>query len=120
MVRAGTPPAGGKLVHYDPALAGRLGGVAVQSDAQRRILESLGFTIVALDGAEGEEWSVTAPGWRPDIDGAPDLVEEVIRIHGLDNIASVALPRPSRRASCRSPDGQGCAMPARAASRSRR
>ena len=93
VVRAGAPPAGGKLVHYDPTLAERLGGVAVSAEAQRRILESLGFTIVAIDGAGGEEWSVTAPGWRPDIDGAPDLVEEVIRIHGLDAIASVALPR---------------------------
>jgi len=36
---------------------------------------------------------VTAPGWRPDIAGAPDIVEEVVRIWGLDNIASVALPR---------------------------
>src|SRR5690606_21355940 len=35
----------------------------------------------------------TTPGWRPDIDGAPDIVEEVIRIHGLDTIASVPLPR---------------------------
>ncbi|MDE2595797.1 MAG: phenylalanine--tRNA ligase subunit beta [Sphingomonadales bacterium] len=43
---------------------------------------------------EGEGlWQVTAPGWRPDIDGAPDIVEEVVRIHGLDNIASVPLPR---------------------------
>ena len=93
VVRAGAPPMGGKLVHYDPALAERLGGVAVSAEAQRRILESLGFTIVAIDGVGGEEWGVTAPGWRPDIDGAPDIVEEVIRIHGLDNIASIALPR---------------------------
>ena len=33
------------------------------------------------------------PGWRCDVAGAPDIVEEVVRIHGLDNVASVALPR---------------------------
>ena len=33
------------------------------------------------------------PGWRPDIVGAADIVEEVIRIHGLDKVASVGLPR---------------------------
>ena len=93
VVRVGTPPSGAKIVHYEPSLAGRLGGVDVPAEAQRAILESLGFSVVAVDGQDGLQWSVTAPGWRPDIDGAPDLVEEVIRIHGLDNIASVALPR---------------------------
>ncbi|MBO9704148.1 MAG: hypothetical protein J7474_01340, partial [Arthrobacter sp.] len=29
----------------------------------------------------------------PDVDGAPDLVEEVVRVHGLDKVASAALPR---------------------------
>jgi phenylalanyl-tRNA synthetase beta chain len=28
--------------------------------------------------------------WRPDVDGAADIVEEVVRIHGLDKVASVA------------------------------
>jgi phenylalanyl-tRNA synthetase beta chain len=92
-IRAGTPPSGAKQVHYDPALAERLGGVAIPQPQQRTILESLGFGVVAIASQDGEQWSVTAPGWRPDIDGAPDLVEEVIRIHGLDKIESVALPR---------------------------
>ena len=30
---------------------------------------------------------VAVPSWRPDIDGKADLVEEVMRIHGVDNIA---------------------------------
>lgn len=92
-IRAGTPPSAAKIVHYAPALAGRLGGVDVPSAQQKTILESLGFGVVAVEGQDGEQWSVTAPGWRPDIDAAPDIVEEVIRIHGLDNIESVALPR---------------------------
>jgi phenylalanyl-tRNA synthetase beta chain len=86
VVRAGTPPSGARQVAYDPALAASLGGVAVPEDEQRRILEALGFAVAA-------DWTVTTPGWRPDIDGAPDIVEEVIRIHGLDTIASVPLPR---------------------------
>ena len=93
VVRAGTPPSGEKIVHYAPSLAGRLGGVDVPVQQQRAILESLGFGIVSAESRDGEQWSVTAPGWRPDIDGAPDIVEEVIRIHGLDNIESVPLPR---------------------------
>lgn len=86
VVRAGSAPAAPKVVAYDPQLAATLGGVAVPQDEQKRILEALGFGV-------GADWSVTVPGWRPDVDGAPDIVEEVIRIHGLDQIASVALPR---------------------------
>ena len=86
VVRAGTPPQAPKIVAYDPALAGRLGGVAIPEAEQRATLTALGF---AVDAA----WRVTAPTWRPDVGGAADLVEEVVRIHGLDNITSVALPR---------------------------
>jgi phenylalanyl-tRNA synthetase beta chain len=86
VIRAGKPPAEPKIVRYDSALAGTLGGVDVPAVEQKRILAALGF-------AATDDWSITVPGWRPDIDGAPDIVEEVIRIHGLDKVASVALPR---------------------------
>ena len=86
IVRAGTPPSGATAVAYDPALAASLGGVAVAEDEQRRILEALGFAVAS-------DWTVTAPGWRPDVAGAPDIVEEVVRIHGIDRVESVPLPR---------------------------
>ena len=38
---------------------------------------------------------VTAPSWRPDIHGAADLVEEVVRIAGLDKVPSAPMPRLS-------------------------
>ena len=86
IIRAGEPPMGTKVVVYDPALAARLGGVAIPEDEQRATLRALGF---ASDAA----WNVSVPSWRPDVAGAPDIVEEVVRIHGLDNIASTPLPR---------------------------
>ncbi|HZU62295.1 MAG TPA: phenylalanine--tRNA ligase subunit beta [Novosphingobium sp.] len=86
VVRAGSAPVAPRQVAYDPRLAETLGGVAIAAEEQRRILAALGFAVA-------EDWTVTAPGWRPDVDGAPDIVEEVVRIHGLDNIASVPLPR---------------------------
>jgi len=86
VVRAGSPPAGIKTVAYDPALSASLGGVTIEGDEQKRILIALGFAVAA-------DWSVTTPPWRPDIDAAPDIVEEVVRIHGLENVASVPLPR---------------------------
>lgn len=85
-VRAGSPPMTTATVAYDPALAARLGGVDIPEAQQRTILDRLGFAV-------SPDWQVTAPTWRPDIDGAPDIVEEVVRVHGLDRVASVPLPR---------------------------
>jgi phenylalanyl-tRNA synthetase beta chain len=37
--------------------------------------------------------SVIPPSWRPDIEGAADLVEEIIRIKGYDNLPATSLSR---------------------------
>ena len=89
VTRAGTPPAEVKTVDYDPALSATLGGIAIAPERQQDILTALGFTIIE----QGGPWQVAVPSWRRDIDGAPDLVEEVTRITGFDAIASVPLPR---------------------------
>ncbi|OYX64613.1 MAG: phenylalanine--tRNA ligase subunit beta [Sphingomonadales bacterium 32-64-17] len=86
VVRAGSPPSEPKVIAFDPGLTARLGGVEVAEAEQKRILEALGFAVDA-------SWNVTVPLRRHDVEGAADLVEEVVRIHGLDKVASVALPR---------------------------
>lgn len=86
VTRAGQPPVAPRSIAYDPARAELLGGLAVDAGRQREILESLGFTV-------GSDWTVTAPTWRRDIDGSADLVEEVIRIVGIDNVPSTPLDR---------------------------
>lgn len=86
IVRAGQPPRAVKTLSYDTGHCARLGGVDVAADAQRAILTALGFDVAA-------DWTVSVPSWRRDIDGPEDLVEEVIRINGLDNIPSTPLPR---------------------------
>ncbi|MFM8542716.1 MAG: phenylalanine--tRNA ligase subunit beta, partial [Chakrabartia sp.] len=86
MVRAGTLPLAQKTLAYDTGLCARLGGVDVPADQQKEILCSLGFTVSA-------DWQVTVPTWRRDVDGPADLVEEVVRIIGLDNVPSTPLPR---------------------------
>jgi len=85
-VRAGSPPSEPTIVGYDPSLAEKLGGVAISEEEQRATLAALEFSV-------SPDWKVTAPLRRHDIEGPADIVEEVVRIHGLDSIESVALPR---------------------------
>lgn len=101
VTRAGQPPRVGITTAYDPALAETLGGLSIPVERQKEILERLGFTVEALD-ANGdptdfsrgfEDLRVTAPSWRRDIDGPADLVEEVIRIEGIDKVPSTPLDR---------------------------
>jgi phenylalanyl-tRNA synthetase beta chain len=86
VTRAGQPPVGRRHIAYDPARAELLGGLAVDAGRQRAILEGLGFEV-------GADWTVTVPSWRRDVDGPADLVEEVIRITGIDNVPSTPLDR---------------------------
>ena len=85
-IRAGSPPTATKTIKYDPSLCDRLGGINLPYLDQKAILERLGFGVA-------ENWTVTVPSWRRDIDGQADLVEEVVRIHGLNMIVSEPLPR---------------------------
>jgi phenylalanyl-tRNA synthetase beta chain len=86
VTRAGTPPIESKTLSYDPALALKLGGIEVAADEQAAILKRLGFEV-------SPDWTVTVPTWRRDVDGPADLVEEVVRIVGMDHVPSTPLPR---------------------------
>jgi phenylalanyl-tRNA synthetase beta chain len=86
IVRAGNPPVAPRNIAYDTGHCLRLGGIDVAPDKQKQILESLGFSV-------DSEWQVGIPSWRRDIEGSADLVEEVVRIIGLDNVPSTPLPR---------------------------
>ncbi|MBV8889040.1 MAG: phenylalanine--tRNA ligase subunit beta [Alphaproteobacteria bacterium] len=76
-----------------------LGGLQVPPEESRRILEALGCTVEASD--HGGNLVVTPPSWRGDIVGEADLVEEVLRVKGYDEIPAVplgrdtAMPRPA-------------------------
>jgi phenylalanyl-tRNA synthetase beta chain len=92
----------------------RLLGLHVAPQEVERRLRALGMDVHAGQAAgrrpgNGESaWSVTPPSWRFDIQIEPDLIEEVVRIGGLDAIEE----RPPMMAACR-----GCSRAARSASR---
>ncbi|MFZ1743156.1 MAG: phenylalanine--tRNA ligase subunit beta [Pontixanthobacter sp.] len=93
-VRAGAPPVAKKFIDFEPALVQRLGGIDVDEDVQLSILSRLGFTATNTQiGPGAKTWRMGVPARRHDIEGPADLVEEVVRIYGLDDVASVPLPR---------------------------
>lgn len=61
----------------------KLSGKYYPADKVERILTSLGFTFMLKTG---EKFRVAVPYSKPDISIAPDIVEEIMRIDGLDNI----------------------------------
>jgi phenylalanyl-tRNA synthetase beta chain len=90
IVVGGAAPDYHRTIAFDPARVKTLGGVELPAAEIQGILERLGFG-VAVSGAT---WAVTPPSWRSDVDAWQDLVEEVLRVHGYDNIPAVPLPRP--------------------------
>ncbi len=89
MAQAGELPVPGKLLAFDPQQTRTLAGIDVPVTEQLAHLARLGFAV----SGEAKPYAVAIPSWRRDVDGSADLVEEIVRLHGLDRVESVALPR---------------------------
>jgi phenylalanyl-tRNA synthetase beta chain len=85
IVRAGHPPVERRTISFDYGRTKALGGIDVPEARQREILKSLGFEV---NGS-----AVTVPTWRRDVEGSADLVEEIARITGYDQVPSTPLDR---------------------------
>jgi len=88
-VVAGQVPDTSRVIEFPWSEVPRLSGLDVKPAESEEILQKLGFKV---EGS-GERVNVTPPSWRPDIEGKADLVEEVIRIAGVDRIEPQPLPR---------------------------
>jgi phenylalanyl-tRNA synthetase beta chain len=86
---AGDPAAPQRVIDFPLAELPRLAGLEVAPPEVKRVLGGLGFS-VAGDGAV---MKVTVPSWRGDIEGKADLVEEVVRILGVDRIPATPFDR---------------------------
>jgi phenylalanyl-tRNA synthetase beta chain len=65
----------------------RLLGKALSAQEILRILSRLGFEVV-VGRQEGEEFEVTIPSWRLDVEREIDVIEEIARLHGYDKFAN--------------------------------
>ena len=84
-VHAGKPPEEKRTISFDFGRTKALGGIDVPEDRQREILERLGFEV--------DRNEIIVPTWRRDVEGPADLVEEIVRINGYDQLPSTPLER---------------------------
>ncbi|MDD2667659.1 phenylalanine--tRNA ligase subunit beta [Zoogloea sp.] len=78
----------------------RVLGIALTADCVAEMFERLNLTVAR----DGEDFVVTPPSYRFDLEIEEDLIEEIARLHGYDNIPSVPprgpismLPRPEAK-----------------------
>ena len=62
-------------------------GLPVEKEKSMRILQNLGFEVSFENG----KIKAISPSWRGDIEGEHDLIEEVVRMIGLDEIEAQSL-----------------------------
>lgn len=86
---AGAVPHPSKTIAFPFAEVKRLTGIEVPEAEMRATLEALGF---AVQGT-GATVEVKVPTWRPDVEGKADLVEEIVRIAGIDRVTSTPFMR---------------------------
>lgn len=93
----GKIPAENRHIEYSPELFARKTGVEMPVETQRDILKNLGFDVVEKSGI----WTVTPRAARVDVVIPENIVSELIRIYGYDNIIKNAVHRPADLASHR-------------------
>ena len=85
VLSAGAEPVWQRRLTLRQERCATLGGVDIPMPRQIQLLEAIGCRF------EGTE--IIPPSWRADIEGEADLVEEVLRLTGFDQIPAIPLPR---------------------------
>ena len=88
----GTPPAA-PSVTMAIDLPARVTGLSIASETTVRHLEAVGCVVEA----RADDLTAQVPSWRPDLTDPYDLVEEVARVVGYDEVPSVLPPAPAGR-----------------------
>jgi phenylalanyl-tRNA synthetase beta chain len=89
VVLAGAIPDTSRAIDFPLGYVKQLAGLEISAQETRRILTSLGFMV----SGSGASVKVSPPSWRPDVEGKADLVEEVVRIAGVERVPSTEFAR---------------------------
>ncbi len=88
LVIAGDVPTHDRIIDFPWSETRRLTGLDLRPSEQKAVLNALGFWVSGKD----DHVKVAPPSWRLDVEGKADLVEEIIRITGLERITPHPLP----------------------------
>jgi len=91
VVTAGQVESPHTAIEFPLAEVKRLTGLDLPSADITATLQHLGFSVEGF----GPFFGVGVPSWRPDVTQKADLVEEVMRMNGVDNVPVEPLPRLS-------------------------
>ena len=88
-------PQKSKKIAIDTRYVNSLLGTDISKKKMKQILEKLGFGLTSLTGGFkikdlGFKFTVAVPAYRLDIDAAQDVIEEIGRIYGYENIKPIA------------------------------
>lgn len=72
-----------RIITFRPERCAKIIGHAVPVDKMRTILSALDIEIT---GESGKEWHLKIPNYRVDVEREIDVVEEILRIYGFNNI----------------------------------
>ena len=86
---AGDPTPKETIIDFPLSELPRLAGFKLPLADVRRVLEKLGF----FAAGQSDRVKVAVPSWRPDVHGRADIVEELVRIVGVDQVPSTPFPR---------------------------
>jgi phenylalanyl-tRNA synthetase beta chain len=86
---AGAIPEANRVIDFPLHEPHRLAGLELKAGEAKRILTSLGFIV----SGNTEAVKVAAPSWRGDVEGKADLVEEIVRIAGVDRVPATPFER---------------------------
>jgi len=89
MVVAGDPQIPELIIDFPLAEVKRLTGLDVPLPEARGVLGRLGFFVAG----QGSVVKVAVPSWRPDVHGKVDIVEEIVRIVGVDRVPATPFER---------------------------
>jgi phenylalanyl-tRNA synthetase beta chain len=85
------------VIALDAARPGRVSGVPYPAAQVVELLGAVGCAVEGPSAADGGSLTVTPPSWRPDLTDPADLVEEVVRLAGYDDVPSVLPTAPPGR-----------------------
>jgi phenylalanyl-tRNA synthetase beta chain len=85
----GNPFGADRIIDFPLSEVKRLAGIEVPLVEARRILSHLGFMMAG----SGPAVKIAVPSWRTDVSGKADIVEEIVRIVGVDKVPMTPFDR---------------------------